>query len=63
MAARKIQRRVAAPDRSHFVIEAPAARPQERDLALIRACEVANQDTDVAELEKELDALQDGLCS
>lgn len=36
-----------------------AARLQERDSALIRACEIANQDMDVAEIEKELDGLGD----
>ena len=52
-------RRVAARDRSRFVSEALAARLEERDAALIHACEVANQDTDVAEIEKELDGVGD----
>jgi hypothetical protein len=51
--------RVAARDRSRFVSEALAARLQERDAALIRACEIANQDVDVAEIENELDGLSD----
>jgi hypothetical protein len=52
-------RRVASRDRSRFVSEALAARLEERDAALIRACEIANQDMDVVEIEKELDGLSD----
>lgn len=57
--AAQFLRRVAPRDRSRFVSEALAARLQERDSALIRACEIANQDLDVAEIEKELDGLGD----
>jgi hypothetical protein len=35
------------------------ARLKERDVALIRACEIANQDLDVAEIEKEFDGIGD----
>ena len=52
-------RKVASRDRSRFVSEALAARLAERDAALIHACEIANQDMDVAEIEKELDGLGD----
>ena len=52
-------RRVASRDRSRFVSEALAARFEVRDAALIRACETANQDMDLAEIEKELDGLCD----
>ncbi len=52
-------RRVISRDRSRFVSEALAARLKERDAALIRACEVANRDLDVAEIEKEFDAIGD----
>ena len=52
-------RRIASRDRSRFVSEAVAARLEERDAALIRACEMANQDQDVAEIEKELDGIGD----
>lgn len=52
-------RRVASRDRSRFVSEALAERLEERDAALSRACEMANQDLDVAEIEKELDGLGD----
>ena len=55
--AAQLLRSVASRDRSRFVSEALAARLEERDAALTRACDVANQDTDVAEVEKELDGL------
>jgi len=51
--------RISSRDRSRFVSEALAARLDERDAALIRACEVANQDLDVAEIEQEFDGLDD----
>lgn len=54
-------RRVASRDRSRFVSEALAARLEACDAALIRACEVANQDLDVAAIEKEFDALGDDM--
>ena len=53
--------RVASRDRSRFVSEALAARLEERDAALIRACEIANQDMEVAEIEKEFDGVGDGM--
>lgn len=55
----ELLRRVASRDRSRFVSEALAARLAERDVALIRACEIANQDLEVAELERELDGIGD----
>jgi hypothetical protein len=57
--ALQLLQRVGSRDRSRFVSEALAARLEERDLALIRACEIANQDLDVAELEKEFEAITD----
>jgi len=36
-----------------------AARLRERDVQLIRACEIANQDLDGAEIEKEFDGIGD----
>lgn len=51
--------KVASRDRSRFVSEALAARLAERDIALIRACEIANQELDVAEIEKEFDGMGD----
>ena len=57
--ALQLLRRVASRDRSRFVSEAVAARLDERDVALIRACEVANQDQDVARIEAEFDGICD----
>jgi hypothetical protein len=57
--AAQFLRRVASRDRSRFVSEALAARLEERDAALVRACEIANQDLDVAELEREFDGIAD----
>jgi hypothetical protein len=51
-------RRVASRDRSRFVSDALAARLKERDAELIRSCEIANQDPDVAEIEKEFDEIR-----
>jgi hypothetical protein len=53
----QLLRRVASRDRSRFVSDALAARLKERDVELIRACEIANQDLDVAEIEKERDGI------
>jgi hypothetical protein len=50
---------VASRDRSRFVSEVLAARLKEHDAALIRSCEVANQDLDVAGIEKEFDGIGD----
>ena len=52
-------RRVASRDRSRFVSEALAARLEERNVELIRACEIANQDVDAAEIEREFDGIRD----
>jgi hypothetical protein len=51
--------RVPSRDRSRFVSEALAARLEDRDVALIRACEIANQDLDVSEIEQEFDGIRD----
>ena len=53
----QLLRRVASRDRSRFVSEALAARLEERDMALIRACDIANQELDVAEIVKEFDEI------
>jgi hypothetical protein len=39
----------------------PVIRLAERDLHLIRACYLANQDPDVIEIEKEFDRIPDGM--
>jgi hypothetical protein len=57
--ANQFLRRVGSRDRSRFVSEALAARLAERDLELIRACEIANADPEVAEIEREFDGLRD----
>jgi metal-responsive CopG/Arc/MetJ family transcriptional regulator len=57
----QLLRRVASRDRSRFVSEALAARLKERDDELIRACEIANRDLDVAEIEEEFDGIRDGI--
>ena len=57
--ALQLLERVGSRDRSRFVSEALAARLAERDLALIRACEIANQDLNIAELETEFEAISD----
>ena len=55
----QLVRKVASRDRSRFVSEALAARLAERDAALIRACETANRDPDVTEIEEEFDGILD----
>lgn len=58
LAAQFLQR-VPSRERSRFVSEALAARLAECDLRLIRACEVANEDLEVAQIEKEFDGVGD----
>jgi hypothetical protein len=55
----QLLRRIPSRERSRFVSEALAARLEERDAALVRACEVANHDLEVAEIEKEFDGIRD----
>jgi hypothetical protein len=52
--AAQFARKVASRDRSRFVSEALAARLEQHELELIRACETANMDLDVAEIENDL---------
>ena len=52
-------RHVPSRDRSRFVSEALEARLEARDHQLNRACEAANADLDVAEIEKEFDGIRD----
>ncbi len=51
--------RVPSRERSRFVSDALAARLAERDLQLIRACDAANEDLEVAGIEKEFDGIGD----
>ena len=57
----ELLRRVASRDRSRFVSEALEARLAVRDTALIRACEIANQGLDVAEIANDLDGISNGM--
>jgi len=57
--AAQFVRQVPARDRSRYLAGALAEKLAERQRQLIRACEVANHDTDVALIEDEFDALPD----
>ncbi len=59
--ARQLLKRVAARDRSRYVAEAIAAQLHRREEQLIRACEVANRDSDAMAIEQEWDALSDDI--
>lgn len=59
--ASSFARRVPARDRSRYVAEAIAEKLAEREQRLIRACEIANQDPDVREIERDFDALTDAM--
>lgn len=51
--------RVPSRERSRFVTEALVARLREREQDLIRACDLANQDQDAAEIEREFEEMRD----
>ena len=57
--AAQFLRRVPSNDRSRFISEALAEKLEQCELALIRACEAANQDLDAAKIEKEFDGIRD----
>jgi hypothetical protein len=57
--AARFVRRVPARERSSYLADALAAKLAEREKRLIRACEIANEDPALREVEKELDALAD----
>jgi len=59
--ASSFARRVPARDRSRYVAEAIAAKLAERENRLVRACEIANQDSDVRQIEQEFDSLSDAM--
>jgi hypothetical protein len=52
-------RRVPASLRSQYVAAAIAEKLQEREEQLVRACEAANNSTEVREIESSFDALAD----
>ncbi|MDQ2899472.1 MAG: hypothetical protein M3Y07_06680 [Acidobacteriota bacterium] len=57
--AAQLIRRVPAQERSRYVAHALAARMAGREEELIRACEIANRDSEVTSIERELDGLTD----
>jgi metal-responsive CopG/Arc/MetJ family transcriptional regulator len=59
--ATSFTRRVPARDRSRYVADAIAEKLAEREKRLIRACEIANQNPELREIERELDALTDAM--
>ena len=59
--ANSFTRRVPARDRSRYVADAIADKLAERERRLIQACEIANQDTDVREIERDFDRLSDAM--
>jgi hypothetical protein len=54
-------RKVPARDRSRYVAEAIAEKLAEREKRLILACEIANSDPAVREIEQEFDNLTDAM--
>jgi hypothetical protein len=59
--ATSFTRRVPARDRSRYVADAIAEKLAEREKRLLLACEVANQDPELREIEREFDALTDAM--
>jgi hypothetical protein len=59
--AASFARRVPARDRSRYVAEAIAEKLAEREKRLIAACEMANNDPAVREIELEFDSLADDM--
>lgn len=57
--AAQFTRRVPARERSRYVAAALTELLKKREQRLIHACEIANQDPDVAALEREFSALPD----
>jgi hypothetical protein len=55
--ATKFVRRVPARDRSRYVAAALTEKLTAADRELARACEIANQDPEIAAIEHELDSL------
>ena len=59
--AKRFVSRVPAQERSRYLATALAAKLDERERQLIRACETANLDPEVRAIEQELDALPDAM--
>ena len=54
-------KRVPARERSRYVAEALSEKLTRRERRLIRACEIANNNPDIASLEQEVDMLPDDI--
>jgi hypothetical protein len=54
-------KRVPARERSHYVAEALSEKLTKRERRLIRACEIANNNPDIASLEQDIDMLPDDI--
>jgi hypothetical protein len=59
----RLSERVASRDRSQFVSESLELRPEKRGAAMVRACEIANADQEVAEVERDFDGIGDGIAA
>jgi len=59
--ASSFARRVPARDRSRYVADAIADKLAEREKRLIHACDLANQDPQVRQIEQEFDSLTDAM--
>jgi hypothetical protein len=57
--AKKFVRQVQARDRSRYVSDAIAEKLREREKRMIRACEVANQNSEVLSIEEDWDSITD----
>ena len=57
--ASQLLKRVPARDRSRFLAKALEKSLREEDQALVRSCRLANQDPEVAAIEKEWDQIGD----
>lgn len=57
--ARRFLRQVPSRERSKYVSEALSARLRRQQAGLIRACQLANEDPEVAAVEAEMNALND----
>jgi aryl-alcohol dehydrogenase-like predicted oxidoreductase len=59
--AERLLRQVPSRERSRYVAAALEASLRQRDAELIRACQLANADPEVAAIEHEMDALNDAV--
>ncbi len=57
--AAQLIKRVPSRERSRYIAEALAVKLAARELDLIRACQIANGDSEAAAIERELDGLTD----